>query len=120
MAGYIDKHMKQELRDAAEVEAQAAVSRTALTGTGKVESVNLTEVNYRNAEGGLYLYPILVASYSYDAGKGREEVRQVQIDGHTGKIWVQLPSSVRNQRILKWAAIILIAIGAVTLAVLAG
>ena len=74
---------------------------------GSVEDLQLASVDYRSRDGSLRLYPVLVGSYEFGDAN-----RQVHIDGHTGRVWVQLPGTVRFKRIVKWTLIIAIGISA--------
>ena len=80
---------------------------------GSVEDIQLGEVNVDPLPPGnsfLHLYPIILSEYEY-----RGQTRQVQIDGVSGKMWVQLPRSVKAGRVLRWSAAAAAVVAAITL-----
>ena len=88
----------------------AAVAQAATDG-GRVVSVNKSQVAYRSRRQGIHLYPVWVGHYTYG---GR--TREVEVDGHTGLVYVEPPAVVRVMRFAKRAA----TVAAVCVAALGG
>ena len=60
-----------------------------------VYDVKLNDVKYRTRTYTIHLYPLFVNSYEYGRG-----TYGIQVDGHSGHVWVAAPFSVRTKRLL--------------------
>lgn len=71
----------------------SADANHAASGLGRVRDLRLGYVNFESLDARTWLYPIYAAKYEFEGSS-----HLIEIDGITGKIHVQVPSSVRSQR----------------------
>ncbi|RME57577.1 hypothetical protein D6779_08405 [Candidatus Parcubacteria bacterium] len=91
----LTRMLRERVTDALEKKARRLAS-----AFGEVKDIQLSHVTVDEGTGHVYLYPIWIGSYEYEG-----EHCQVQVDGHTGKIFVESPTSVKKKRFIKWAII---------------
>ncbi|GJM42993.1 MAG: hypothetical protein DHS20C20_32750 [Ardenticatenaceae bacterium] len=60
---------------------------------GQVKNLQVVNLQTQNLGAYLWLYPLLLGQYAYD-----EELWQLQIDGVTGKMWGDVPKSVKGKQ----------------------
>ena len=58
-----------------------------------VRDVRVSQIEYSEREYSIHLYPVFINSYGYGRG-----TYGVQVDGHSGHVWVGAPLSVRAKR----------------------
>lgn len=90
------------------VSALNSDANAAASGLGRVRDLRLGYVNIERHEARTWLYPIYSSKYEYEGSS-----HLVEVDGITGKVFVEVPKSVRSQRTahgLRTAAIISIPI----------
>ena len=76
-------------------------ARSSASKFGKVRDLQIAYVNIENVESRTWLYPIYIGSYDYE-----EATNVIQIDGITQKLFVEVPQSVKNKRIMRVAKIV--------------
>lgn len=97
-------------------EAVSGNARSAARSLGKVRNLNIAYVNIEALESHVWLYPIFSGNYHFE-----EVEHMIQIDGVTGKLFIEVPKSVKKKRFLKFAKIAGIVLAAIaTLSLLVG
>ena len=78
---------------------------------GRVKSVKMSPVDYAKTRVWVHLYPVWLSQYTYG-----NRVRAVEVDAHTGRVYVEEPASVRVKRFLKRVLLLAAACCAVVVA----
>jgi hypothetical protein len=84
---------------------KSTAERAAKSSGDTYRGLSISSINILNSHSKNFLYPIWISSYHF---KGKDY--KIQIDGVTGKAWVQLPGSVIAKRIIKWVLISMLVI----------
>ena len=78
---------------------------------GRVKSVKRSAVDYAKTRVWVHLYPVWLSHYTYG-----NRVRAVEVDAHTGRVYVEEPASVLVKRFLKRVSLLAAACCAVVVA----
>ena len=91
-------------------EVAADIARANARRAGSVKSVETSPISCGDKSLWVTLYPVWLSRYTH-----KERIRAVQVDGHTGRIYVDVPAAVRFKRFVKGALMV----GAAILALVA-
>jgi hypothetical protein len=86
------KHVREEIKQKA---------RRSASTLGRVRDLQMAYVDIEDVDSRIWLYPIFLGSYDFD-----ENSHFIQVDGATGQLHIEIPWSIRKQRILRVLKII--------------